>query len=54
MIHEKNVTQKEKTAAKNYERYLIIQLVLATFNEVDTVNVMELRKRKKVQFMKGS
>ena len=47
----KNVTQKENSCQKLLE-VSNNTAMLTTFNEVDMTNVMELRKRKKEQFMK--
>ena len=51
VIREK-MSRRKKTAAKKLLEVSNQTAMLTTFNEVDMTNVMELRKRKKEQFMK--
>lgn len=51
VIREK-MSRRKKTAAKKLLEVSNNTAMLTTFNEVDMTNVMELRKRKKEQFMK--
>ncbi|HBE7098546.1 TPA: dihydrolipoyllysine-residue succinyltransferase [Staphylococcus aureus] len=51
VIREK-MSRRKKTAAKKLLEVSNNTAMLTTFNEVDMTNVMELRKRKKDQFMK--
>ncbi len=51
VIREK-MSRRKKTAAKNLLEVSNNTAMLTTFNEVDMTNVMELRKRKKEQFIK--
>ena len=51
VIREK-MTRRKKTAAKKLLEVSNNTAMLTTFNEVDMTNVMELRKRKKEQFIK--
>ena len=51
VIREK-MSRRKKTAAKKLLEVSNQTAMLTTFNEVDMINVMELRKRKKEQFMK--
>ncbi|WP_180531700.1 dihydrolipoyllysine-residue succinyltransferase [Staphylococcus haemolyticus] len=52
VIREK-MSRRKKTAAKKLLEVSNNTAMLTTFNEVDMTNVMELRKRKKEQFIKG-
>ncbi|MFH6300785.1 dihydrolipoyllysine-residue succinyltransferase [Staphylococcus aureus] len=52
VIREK-MSRRKKTAAKKLLEVSNNTAMLTTFNEVDMTNVMELRKRKKEQFMKN-
>lgn len=51
VIREK-MSRRKKTAAKNLLEVSNNTAMLTTFNEVDMTNVMDLRKRKKEQFIK--
>lgn len=51
VIREK-ISRRKKTAAKKLLEVSNNTAMLTTFNEVDMTNVMELRKRKKEQFIK--
>ena len=51
VIREK-MSRRKKTAAKKLLEVSNQTAMLTTFNEVDMTNVMDLRKRKKEQFMK--
>lgn len=46
------MSRRKKTAAKKLLEVSNNTAMLTTFNEVDMTNVMELRKRKKEQFIK--
>ncbi|QUX19109.1 dihydrolipoyllysine-residue succinyltransferase [Staphylococcus haemolyticus] len=52
VIREK-MSRRKKTAAKKLLEVSNNTAMLTTFNEVDMTNVMELRKRKKEQFIKN-
>ncbi|MCZ2501103.1 dihydrolipoamide succinyltransferase, partial [Xylophilus sp. Kf1] len=51
VIREK-MSRRKKTAAKKLLEVSNQTAMLTTFNEVDMTNVMDLRKRKKEQFIK--
>ena len=46
------MSRRKKTAAKKLLEVSNQTAMLTTFNEVDMTNVMDLRKRKKEQFIK--
>lgn len=48
------MSRRKKTVAKKLLEVSNNTAMLTTFNEVDMTNVMELRKRKKEQFIKRS
>lgn len=51
-VNREKMSRRKKTAAKKLLEVSNNTAMLTTFNEVDMTNVMELRKRKKEQFIK--